>query len=627
MFTSQADELIAEERFDELLEILISKYEKLSQDCDFILCEGSDYISQSSAFEFDLNRDIARNLGCPILILGNADGRQIEDAIVPLQRSYESYREKNCQVAGIILNKVEPRRLDAVKLELAEKFSKADCVLAVILYESRLSCPRVRDIAEQLHAQVLYGHRRLDRPVSNYIVAAMQMQHAITWLQENTLVITPGDRGDVIIGAMQAHQSVNYPHLAGILLSTGVNPESSIARLIEGLPDPLPVLSVETDTYTTASQLKDVCAPLTAGDRLKIDLCIRLFEEHTPYRHLEDKLAHIQTVGMTPKMFTHNLIKQAKAVKQRIVLPEGTDPRILRAASIVLSRNIANLTILGKSEEILRVINRHGIELDLGQLRIIEPTGSQQREQYAQMLYELRKHKGITPEIAREYVLDSSYFGTLMVHSGDADGMVSGAVHTTQNTIRPALQLIKTLPDIDIVSSVFFMCLEDRVIVYGDCAIVPNPTAEQLSDIAIASAETARTFGLEPKVAMLSYSSGESGKGKDVDKVRLATRIACQRRPDLEIEGPLQYDAAVDPIVASEKMPSSKVAGRATVLVFPDLNTGNNTYKAVQRETRAIAIGPVLQGLKKPVNDLSRGCTVEDIVNTVAITAIQAQRL
>jgi phosphate acetyltransferase len=318
-------------------------------------------------------------------------------------------------------------------------------------------------------------------------------------------------------------------------------------------------------------------------------------------------------------------VQQAKSDKRRIVLAEGNDDRILTAAENLLSRDVVDLTLLGNPSEVRGQIQRLGLEIDLDRVPIIEPRESPKFEEYAQTLYELRKHKGMNLDTATDLMSDVSYYGTMMVYKGDADGMVSGAVHTTMHTILPALQFIKAKPGFSVVSSVFFMCLEDRVLVYGDCAVNPDPTAEELSEIAVSSADTARDFGIEPRVAMLSYSSGESGKGEDVEKVRTATKLVQERRPDLEVVGPIQYDAAVDPTVAAQKMPGSKVAGQATVFVFPDLNTGNNTYKAVQRETGAIAIGPVLQGLKKPVNDLSRGCTVKDIINTVAITAIQAQ--
>ncbi len=395
------------------------------------------------------------------------------------------------------------------------------------------------------------------------------------------------------------------------------------------------VSTLSVDTYETSELLKQVktslvvrnYTPLTEKvDRDKITLSIQLFDESIDLSKLEQQIKTIKAKGITPKMFTYNLLQQAKSQKQHIVLPEAKEVRILQAAAFMIERELVNITLLGNIAKIEQIIKQNNIALNLSQLQIIDPATAENFESYADQLYQLRKHKGLTLEVAREYMLDVSYFGTMMVYLGDADGMVSGAVHTTQHTLRPALQFIKTKPDCSIVSSVFFMCLEDRVLVYGDCAVNPNPNAEQLAEIAISSADTATAFGIEPKVALLSYSSGSSGQGEEVEKVRNATAIAKTRRPDLKIEGPIQYDAAVDLTVGSQKMPNSQVAGQASVLIFPELNTGNNTYKAVQRETGALAIGPVLQGLKKPVNDLSRGCTVDDIINTIAITAIQTQR-
>jgi phosphate acetyltransferase len=395
--------------------------------------------------------------------------------------------------------------------------------------------------------------------------------------------------------------------------------------LLEGLADPLPILAVKTNTFETALRLTQVRSSLLPSDSEKIALSIQTFGKYVDLNKLEEKISTIQVTGITPKMFTYNLVQKAKAKKRHIVLPEGNEPRILQAASVLLAQDIVNLTLLGVKDEIEQVIKKHGIQLDINRVNIVNPVDSDKFEEYVQTFYDLRKHKGLTLDAARDYLMDISYFGTMMVYRGDADGMVSGSVHTTQHTVRPALQIIKTKPGFSLVSSVFFMCLEDRVLVYGDCAVNPDPTPEQLAEIAISSAETAQTFGIEPRVALLSYSSGDSGKGEDVEKVRQGTAIAKIRQPALKLEGPIQYDAAVDPEVAAQKMPGSEVAGKATVFIFPDLNTGNNTYKAVQRETGAIAIGPVLQGLRKPVNDLSRGCTVEDIINTVVITAIQSQ--
>ena len=626
LYVEEVEELISRSNYDEILDQIIANYKHLEQNYDFILCEGSDYLGQVSAFEFNLNTEIAKNLGCPILILGNADRRSIQEAIAPVKMSLKSYLARECQVVGIVFNKANPELLEQLLIAGENKLGNSNYLLAAIPYEPKLSSPRVREIAQQLNAEVLYGQKRLDNLVLGYVIAAMRLEHVITRLKEDSLVITPGDRSDIIVGLLQTHQSVNYPHLSGILLSGDLQPDASIRRLVDGLYDPLPILSIPTNTYETSELLKQVNTCLVASDREKINLSIQLFDDYVDLSQLEEQIKTIKHQGITPKMFTYNLLQQAKSQKRHIVLPEGTEIRILQAAAILLNRDIVDLTLLGKPEKIEQIINQNAISLDTSQLQIIDPVSSDKVESYAEQFYQLRKHKGATPELAREYLLDVSYFGTMMVYAGDADGMVSGSVHTTQHTLRPALQLIKTKPGYSLVSSVFFMCLEDRVLVYGDCAINPNPNAEQLAEIAIVSADTATAFGIEPKIALLSYSSGTSGKGEEVEKVRTATAIARQRRADLKIEGPIQYDAAVDLTVGSQKMPNSEVAGQASVLIFPDLNTGNNTYKAVQRETGALAIGPVLQGLKKPVNDLSRGCTVDDIINTVAITAIQTQQ-
>ena len=625
LYVEEVQELISRSDYDELLDKIIVKYKNLESNYDFILCEGSDYLGQVSAFEFNLNTEIAKNLGCPILILGNADRRSVEEAIAPVKMSLKSYLARECQVVGIVFNKANPEMLAELPITLEDKLGDSNYIRAVIPYEPKLSSPRVREIAQQLNAEVLYGEKRLDNLVLGYVIAAMRLEQAITRLKEDCLVITPGDRSDLIVGLLQTHQSLNYPYLSGILLSGDLQPDASIRKLIDGLYDPIPILSIPTNTYETSELVKQVNTSLVASDREKITLSIQLFDDYVDLSRLEEQINKIQIKGITPKMFTYNLLQQAKSQKRQIVLPEGKEIRILRAAEFLVNRDIVDLTLLGNPEKIEQIINQNGISLDTSQLQIIDPARSQKKEYYAEQFYQLRKHKGATPELAREYLLDVSYFGTMMVYAGDADGMVSGSVHTTQHTLRPALQLIKTKPGCSLVSSVFFMCIEDKVLVYGDCAINPNPNAEQLAEIAISSAETAHAFGIEPKVALLSYSSGTSGKGEQVEKVRTAAAIARQRRPDLKIEGPIQYDAAVDLTVGSQKMPNSQVAGQASVLIFPDLNTGNNTYKAVQRETGALAIGPVLQGLKKPVNDLSRGCTVDDIINTVAITAIQTQ--
>jgi phosphate acetyltransferase len=623
LYYSEVNHLMGQEKLDEILDKIISKYKELETNCDFIVCENSDYVGENSTFAFDINVAIAKTLRCSLLILGNGHKKSVKEISFSLKIIADSYRERHCNILGLIINKVANSDLELLQKHLETSYSKNNYLFSVIPYDKRLDSPRMGEVAEQLKAKVLYGHNILDNLVFNYLIAAMQMQHAITQMKDNDLVVTPSDRGDVIIGTLQAHQSTNYPNLAGLLLTTECELESSISLLIAGLTNPLPILWVDTYTYPTASRLQTIYSSLKPGDTEKISWSIELFDQWVNLPILEKLIDQIQVDGITPKMFTYNLIQTAKLNKRNIVLPEGKDPRILKAVAMLKSKDIVEITLLGKKERIERTIQSHGIQLDIKNIKIIDPVNSPQLDDYIHSLYELRKNKGMTLESAKDMLIDVSYFGTMMVYKGDADGMVSGAIHTTGNTIRPALQIIKTKSEYKLVSSVFMMCLSDKVLLYGDCAVNANPTAEQLAEIAIISAETAKNFGIFPRVALLSYSSGESGKGEDVEKVKQATMIAKKRRPDLLFEGPIQYDAAVDRNVAAQKMPESKVAGQATVFIFPDLNTGNNTYKAVQRETGAIAIGPILQGLKKPINDLSRGCTVEDIINTVVITAIQ----
>lgn len=617
--------LIAQGRYDEVLDRIIEKYKNLESQCDFILCIGTDFEGDGTALEFDYNADIAKNLNSPVLIVTSGVQRTPEEAINVIGTSADAFKERGCQVYGVIVNRAAENQVTEIKLGLQKRLEGDDIFFSVIPATDKLSSPTMQEVADFLHAEMLYGADKMGVLARHNLVIAMQIANYLNYLAEDALLITPGDRNDVILSAMQAHQSQNYPRLAGLVLTGGLKPPETVTRLLEGLPDLIPILSVQLDTYETAKRVGQVRSYITADNLPKIRLSLELFEEFVDTDAMGKRLSSVQSRGITPKMFIYNLVQTAKSNKRHIVLPEGEDERILRAAERLLKKDIVDLTILGEPKEVQAAIKRQGLKIDLSRLPIVSPCESPKFDDYAETLLELRKHKGITIDAARDMMRDVSYFGTMMVYKGDAHGMVSGATHTTQHTIRPALQFVKTKPGFSVVSSVFFMCLDDKVLVYGDCAVNPNPTAEELAEIAISSADTAQAFGIEPKVAMLSYSSGASGKGEEVEKVRAATRIARERRPDLKLEGPIQYDAAVDLGVAAQKMPGSEVAGRATVFIFPDLNTGNNTYKAVQRETGAIAIGPVLQGLNKPVNDLSRGCTVDDIINTVVITAIQAQ--
>ena len=623
----EVSDLLAQRKVDEILSRIIEKYMALERRFDFILCIGSDLTSESSTFEFDINVAVAQSLGSPVLLVASGAKDDIDDIISPILLAVDAFQAKGSQILGIVVNRADPVQIYPITSALRQKLPDDAQLVSIIPASETLASPTVREIAAHLDAEVLYGEGMLDRQAHGYMIIAMQMEHYLDRLRSDVLLITPGDRGAIILSAFLAHQSHMYPTLAGLLLTTGVGPAPSVRRLLDGLPGILPIIHVDTETFETASAIGSVRSYITADNQAKIAASLQLFATHVDTGAYQERLIRIEPRGIPPQMFLYYLIQKAAADKQHIVLPEGNDPRILKAAAHLVEHDVVEITLLGQEQQIRRVLSREGLHLDLNKVTILQPEKAPKFDDYVKILYELRQHRGMNMEQATDLMHDVSYFGTMMVQRGDADGMVSGAMHTTAHTLRPAFQFVKTKPGISVVSSVFFMCLDDRVLVYGDCAVVPKPTAGELAEIALASAETAQVFGIEPRVAMLSYSSGESGSGEEVERVRTATKLAQQRRPDLLLEGPMQYDAAVDEEVGQSKMPGSKVAGRATVLIFPDLNTGNNTYKAVQRETGAIAVGPVLQGLNKPVNDLSRGCTVEDIINTVAITAIQAQQV
>jgi phosphate acetyltransferase len=619
-----ARDLISREKEDELHSLILEKYRRLAQECDFVVCAGTDYKTMLTSLEFDYNIGVARNLGSPLMPVVAGQGRTVDEIVELVHALTESLEAKKCDVLSVIVNRVTPDDVRAAAARFQEDGPDGVPVF-VLPAHPLLDKPTVSEIMRALGGELLYGDpQRLDREVAHYKVAAMELPNFLEHLEEGSLVITPGDRADIMIGTLVADAATSYPGVAGIILTGGFKPAPQVQRLLQGLKrSPTPILQVNADTFATVTKVNDVHAGIAPENERKIAGALGVFESNIDLNRLERRIDVMRSSRVTPLMFQHDLMGRARANRRHIVLPEGTEERILRAAEIIRLRDVVDLTLLGDPSEVEEKITALGLLLD--NVKIINPATSEFREDFGQTYFELRKHKGISPQMALDAMTDASYFGTMMVHRGIADGMVSGAVHTTQHTIRPALEFIRTRPGCSIVSSVFFMCLPDRVLVYGDCAINPDPNAEQLAHIAISSAETAQNFGIEPRVAMLSYSTGESGKGADVDKVKEAARIAKQLRPDLKLEGPLQYDAAIDPDVAKVKLPGSEVAGHATVFIFPDLNAGNNAYKAVQRAADAVAIGPVLQGLNKPVNDLSRGCTVSDIVNTIVITGIQAQ--
>ncbi|MFB9844916.1 phosphate acetyltransferase [Mucilaginibacter ginsenosidivorans] len=608
----------------EMLDIIIRKYKSLEEKYDFIVVEGTDYPGEGAAFEFETNAQIAKNLQAPVIVVVSGEDKTIAQVVSAALTAIHNFDAREVQVLAIVANRIRQEHAKDVEELLRHQLSP-EILLAIIPLDTRLQSPTMKEIYEQLNGKLLFGEDHLSNQADNFVTGAMQVPNFLNYLTENVLIVTPGDRGDIIICALQANLSTSYPKVAGIVLTAGYQPEEPILRLIEGLQTVVPIISVETGTFQTSNVIGDIRSQITSDNTKKIRLAIDTFNKYVNTSELDKRLVTFKPSGLTPRMFQYQLTEWARSSKKHIVLPEGNDERILRAAARLISQEIVDLTLLGDTADIKAVLNRLDINLDLDKVRIVNPAYDQYYDDYVNTLYELRKSKNVTLEMARDLMTDVSYFGTMMVYKGHADGMVSGAVHTTLHTIRPALQFIKTKPGISVVSSIFFMCLPDRVSIFGDCAVNPNPTAEQLAEIAISSADSSQRFGIEPRIAMLSYSSGTSGEGEEVEKVRRATEIVKQKRPDLKVEGPIQYDAAVDPVVGSSKLPGSEVAGRASVLIFPDLNTGNNTYKAVQRETGALAIGPMLQGLNKPVNDLSRGCTVDDIFNTVIITAIQCQ--
>jgi phosphate acetyltransferase len=613
---------------------LLARLKELHKKYDFVLCEGLNSSGFLSSFDIDINLEIAKNLGSPFIGVINGSGQEPSAVHEEIRIAGDIISNAGCTHFATFVNRLSTETHKSLSFDKRPPDKQSvdklhNNVIPLVFFipeEKELDKPTLADIQTGLNASCVLGlPEDLYRVVKQFKIATMTVEHFLNYIEDSDLIIVGGDRADILLAAVTTLSSHNYPNLSGILLTGGFTPGPNILRLLEGMDLPVPILSVPHDTYETTKQVENIPARITADNQRKIALGLGLFDAHIDLDTLFKQAEISVSNTVTPIMFEHGLLGRAKASRMHIVLPEATDVRILRAAEILLRRQVVDITLLGKQADIHALSAAHGLNIE--QANIINPTESNLFAQYTDTLFELRKHKGLTLEGAADAMVDVSYFGTMMVHKGQADGMVSGAIHTTGDTIRPALQIIKTSPGTSVVSSVFIMCMDTRVLVYGDCAVNPDPDAEQLAEIGVSSAATAAMFGIEPRVAMLSYSTGSSGKGKDVDKVREATRIARKKRPDLLIEGPIQYDAAISPEVARTKLPHSKVAGCASVFIFPDLNTGNNTYKAVQRSSGAIAIGPVLQGLNKPVNDLSRGCLVADIVNTVAITAVQAQVL
>ncbi|SEB02807.1 phosphate acetyltransferase [Leifsonia sp. 21MFCrub1.1] len=629
---------------DAALAEIVQRFRAVEALCDTVVILGSDYTDVGSPTELGYNARIAANLGAPVLLvlggrigqgfgerLGQADPRSPEELRQLAEIAVAELRAEHAGLLAVIANRADAGMLEPIVAAVGSVVGAAAAAAGsadrppvwAIPEDPFLVAPSIRSIMEETGATLIAGEEGLlTREALGVVVAGMSMNNVLPRLVDGAVVVVPGDRTEVLLAVLMANASGTFPSVAGIVLNGGFDLPEPIERLLAGLRSPLPIVRTGLDTYDTVVRITHARGRLAADSQRKYDTALALFERHVDASALLARLNVSRHDVVTPLMFEYDLIERARAAKKHIVLPEGEDDRILRAAHTLLARGVARLTILGEPFE----VKSRAIELglDLSGAEVLSPFDDVLRLRFATEYARLRAHKGITVEQASDTITDTSYFGTMMVHLGLADGMVSGAAHTTAHTIRPAFEIIKTTPGVSVVSSVFLMALADRVLVYGDCAVIPDPTSEQLADIAISSARTAEQFGIEPRVAMLSYSTGDSGAGADVEKVRTATELVRERAPQLAVAGPIQYDAAADAAVGAAKMPGSEVAGRATVFIFPDLNTGNNTYKAVQRSAGAVAIGPVLQGLRKPINDLSRGATVDDIVNTVAITAIQA---
>ena len=645
----RARALLAEDRVPELLSAALARFRAVRDGAaegggtgeppDLVVVEGTSFRGFAPTHEFDLNADLAANFGSAVLPVFTARGKTPADLRDAARIAFDGLSDRGCDVLAAVVNHVPDDWDEAARASLTDLVPNGPPVW-LLPEDPRLERPTVGEVAAALGAVHLHGPAAeagsgedgaalafggADRPVGRFVVAAMRVPHFLEHLTDDALVVTPGDRDDILLASLAGERSRTGPNISGVLLTGGLTPEGPVGRIVDGLAG-VPVLGVGTDTFTTAVDAAAVPATLSPDAPRKVAAALELFENHVDADRLAELIRVSRPGRVTPLMFEYDLLRRAAADRKHVVLPEGTEPRVLRAAEAILRRGVADLTLLGDPAAVRERIA--ALKLDAAAFEgvpVEDPANSDRLDAFAAEYHALRKHKGVTPEVARDRMTDVSYFGTMMVHLGLADGMVSGSAHTTAHTIRPAFEFIKTKPGVGVVSGAFLMCLADRVLVYADCAVVPEPTADQLAEIAVTSADTAARFGVEPRVALLSYSTGESGTGEDVDRVREATAKARAMRPGLPIDGPVQYDAAVDPATAAAKRPGSPVAGRATVLIFPDLNTGNNTYKAVQRTAGAVAVGPVLQGLNKPVNDLSRGCTVPDVLNTVAITAVQAQ--
>ncbi|RRV26236.1 phosphate acetyltransferase [Pseudomonas sp. o96-267] len=625
---SHVERMLGDGQLDELLEEIISLYQQAAVDKDVVIVEGM-VPTRHASYAARVNLHLAKSLDADVILVSAPEDENLTELSDRIEIQAQQFGgPKDPKVLGVILNKVRSDNGIAAFTERLQELSpllktESFRLLGCIPWQDELNAPRTKDIAELLGARILNAGDYEQRRMLKIVLCARAVANSVQLLKPGTLVVTPGDRDDIILSASLA--AMNGVPLAGLLLCSDFAPDPRIMELCQGaLASGLPVMTVSTGSYDTATNLNRLNKEIPLDDRERAEKVSNFIAGHIDHDWLSARCGTPRELRLSPPAFRYQLVQRAKAAAKRIVLPEGSEPRTVQAAAICQARGIARCVLLAKPEDVHAVARAQGIELPEG-LEILDPDLI--RGRYIEPMVELRKGKGLNAPMAEAQLEDTVVLGTMMLALNEVDGLVSGAIHTTANTIRPALQLIKTAPGYNLVSSVFFMLLPDQVLVYGDCAVNPDPNAEQLAEIALQSANSAQAFGIPPRVAMLSYSTGDSGSGEEVEKVRVATRLAREKRPDVLLDGPLQYDAAAIESVGRQKAPNSPVAGRATVFVFPDLNTGNTTYKAVQRSADCISVGPMLQGLRKPVNDLSRGALVDDIVYTIALTAIQAADL
>lgn len=615
------EKLLSKGELDEVVGKIVENFAHSVNDQDVVIIEGLEPTADSIN-TYELNHEIANNLNAEIVFVVNCDDKNPVQVAEHLNLNLQ---ENSCDAFGYVLNKL-PRGVDPKKYvkdihdSLKGKAQELIC-LGVVPFAPEKSARRMYDIVRHINASVIAGQDKLQTSrVNEVVVGARSAVGMADRFKPGALIVGSGDRDDLMMAT--ALSVLRGVPLAGLILTNGQKPSDNCNHLIEPLlQNTIPILITQEDTYHTAQLISEQPQHIPHDDTTRMETMVNFVAENMNMDVIKDRLKMPGSTTMSPAAFKYRMIEQARAAKKRIVLPEGDEPRTIQAAIDCHNKGIAKCVLLAKREKVEEQVKILDLNIP-SDLEIIDP--DQIRHKYVAPLVEMRKSKGLTTEQAEQMLEDTVVIGTMMLAKNDVDGLVSGAVHTTANTIRPALQLIKTAPSASLVSSVFFMLMPDQVFVYGDCAVNPEPTAEQLADIAIQSSDSAKAFGIDPRVAMISYSTGTSGSGEDVEKVKEATRLAKEKRPDLVIDGPLQYDAASVPSVGRQKAPDSPVAGKATVFVFPDLNTGNTTYKAVQRSANVLSVGPMLQGLNKPVNDLSRGALIDDIVYTIALTAIQA---